>query len=77
MTGNVAQVFIIDEEWAATLSGVRAALGPGGRLVETRNPARRAWLGSTREHSFRRNEIAGVGAVQSRHELTGVSGELA
>lgn len=77
MTANVAQVFLTDEEWAATLSGVRAALRPGGRLVfETRDPARRAWLGWTREHSFSRTDIPGAGVVQSWHELTGISGEL-
>jgi SAM-dependent methyltransferase len=77
MTGNVAQVFTTDEQWSATLRGVRAALRPGGRLVfETRDPARRAWLGWTREQSFSRKEIAGAGVVQSWHELTEVSGEL-
>jgi SAM-dependent methyltransferase len=77
MTANVAQVFLTDAEWAATLNGVRAALRPGGRLVfETREPARRAWLGWTREHSFSRTQIGGVGPVQSWHELTGVTGEL-
>ena len=77
MTGNVAQVFLTDEEWAATLGGVHAALRPGGRLVfETRDPARRAWLDWTREHSFSRTDIPGVGLVQSWHELTEVSGEL-
>ena len=44
MTGNVAQVFVTDHEWTATLAGVRAALRPGGHLVfETRDPSRRAW----------------------------------
>jgi len=77
MTGNVAQVFLTDDEWNETLGGVHAALRPGGRLVfETRDPARRAWLGWTREHSFGRTEIPGVGIVQSWEELTGVSGEL-
>jgi SAM-dependent methyltransferase len=77
MTGNVAQVFRGDDEWAAALSGVRAALRPGGRLVfETRDPARQAWLGWTREHSFSRTDIPGAGMVQSWHELTGISGEL-
>src|SRR5271157_4858988 len=33
MTGNVAQVFLTDEEWAATLAAVRETLRPGGRLV--------------------------------------------
>jgi SAM-dependent methyltransferase len=77
MTGNVAQVFLTDEEWAATLSGVRAALRPGGRLVfETRDPARQAWLEWTREHSFHRTDIPGAGRVQSWHELTAADGEL-
>ena len=44
MTGNVAQVFLGDEEWEAALRGTRAALRPGGWLVfETRRPERRAW----------------------------------
>jgi SAM-dependent methyltransferase len=77
MTGNVAQVFLTDTEWAATLAGVLAALRPGGRLVfETRDPARRAWLGWTRKHSFTRTDVPGAGIVQSWHELTGVTGEL-
>lgn len=77
MTGNVAQVFTTDKEWSATLRGVRAALRPGGRLVfETRDPARKAWLGWTREQSFIRREIDGAGVVQSWHELDEVTGEL-
>jgi SAM-dependent methyltransferase len=77
MTGNVAQVFTTDDEWSATLRGVGAALRPGGRLVfETRDPARRAWLGWTREQSFTRRQIDGAGFVQSWHELAEVNGEL-
>jgi len=77
MTGNVAQVFLTDTEWAATLTGVLAALRPGGRLVfETRDPARQAWLGWTREQSFTRTDVPDAGIVHSWHELTGVTGEL-
>jgi SAM-dependent methyltransferase len=77
MTGNVAQVFTTDVQWSATLRGVRAALRPGGRLVfETRDPARQAWLGWTRERSFTRKEIEGAGVVQSWHELAEVTGQL-
>ena len=44
MTGNVAQVFDTDQDWARTLTGVRDALRPGGHLVfETRRPGFRAW----------------------------------
>lgn len=77
MTANVAQVFVTDAEWDATLRGVHAALRPAGRLVfETRDPARRAWLTWTREQSYTRTEVPAVGIVQSWHELTDVSGEL-
>ncbi len=44
MTGNVAQVFLDDDEWVATLRAIHAALRPGGTLAfESRNPAARAW----------------------------------
>src|SRR5215510_7867045 len=55
MTGNVAQVFVTDEDWRATLLAVRAALRPGGVLVfETRNPGAEAWREWDREHTWRR-----------------------
>jgi SAM-dependent methyltransferase len=77
MTGNVAQVFLTDEEWLAVLEASRAALRPGGHLVfETRDPAREAWRRWTRERSFRQAEIPGVGFVQTWHELEDVSGDL-
>jgi SAM-dependent methyltransferase len=77
MTGNVAQVFTADDEWSATLSGVRATLRPGGRLVfETRDPARQAWLSWTREQTEFGTEIPGVGVVRRWAELTGVRGAL-
>ena len=77
MTANVAQVFLADEEWAATLRGAHAALRPGGRLVfETRDPAREAWREWTREHSYQRTGIPGTGVVESWVELTAVDGEL-
>jgi SAM-dependent methyltransferase len=44
MTGNVAQVFLDDAEWAATLRAIHAALRPGGHLAfESRNPDDKAW----------------------------------
>jgi SAM-dependent methyltransferase len=44
MTGNVAQVFLDDAEWAATLRDIHAALRTSGHLAfESRNPDDRAW----------------------------------
>lgn len=77
MTGNVAQVFLSDEEWSAVLAAARAALRPGGRLVfETRDPARRAWLEWGRPHSDIRAVVPCIGAVQAWMDVTEVSGEL-
>jgi SAM-dependent methyltransferase len=44
MTGNVAQVFLGDEDWGAALHAAHTALRPGGRVAfESRNPEDRAW----------------------------------
>ena len=44
MTGHVFQVFLTDEEIAATLAAVRAALADSGRFAfETLNPRLRPW----------------------------------
>lgn len=77
MTGNVAQVFLTDAEWAATLRAAYAALRPGGRLAfETRDPAAKAWLEWNRERSYQRTVIAGIGAVQTWGDVLNVSGDL-
>ncbi len=53
MTANVAQVFVHDQDWSATLGGVRGVLRDGGHLVfETRDPSFRGWQESTREQSL-------------------------
>lgn len=73
MTGNVAQVFLTDEEWAATLRSAHSALRPGGRLVfEARDPERRAWEGWTTTEP-RRVVVPKVGVVEIWEELTDVS----
>lgn len=73
MTGNVAQVFLTDAEWSATLAACHRALRPGGHLVfETRDPARRAWARWTPEHTRRQVPIAGGDAVEVWTELTAV-----
>ena len=44
MTGNVAQVFVSDEDWHETLKVVHVCLRPGGWFAfETRRPEVRAW----------------------------------
>jgi SAM-dependent methyltransferase len=74
MTGNVAQVFVDDEQWAAALSAASRAVAPTGRLVfETRDPARRGWEQWTRERSHRRVTIPGVDVVETWVDLTDVS----
>ncbi|MEQ1786908.1 MAG: class I SAM-dependent methyltransferase [Acidimicrobiales bacterium] len=77
MTANVAQVFLTDDDWAATLAGVRAALRPGGHLVfEVRDPAREAWRAWTREASLARVDVPGVGVVEHWVEVTQREGPL-
>jgi SAM-dependent methyltransferase len=77
MTGNAAQVFVGDAEWAATLAGVRAALRPGGRLVfETRNPEARAWLAWNRDQTYQRVHVPGAGEVAAWCDLTEGTGPL-
>ncbi len=74
MTGNVAQVFLTDEDWAATLRGIRGALNPGGHLVfETRRPGRRAWEDWAADTIPVVRDVAGVGEVEQRFEVTDVA----
>lgn len=56
MTGNVAQVFLDDTTWAATLRDIHAALQPGGHLAfESRNPDDRAWERWNRAATYEQN----------------------
>ncbi|UBU10212.1 class I SAM-dependent methyltransferase [Nonomuraea gerenzanensis] len=77
ITGNAAQAIVEPQDWRATLGAVHAALRPGGHLVfETRDPARRAWLGWTEQETRQVAEIPGVGRVTQWHDLLDVSGPL-
>jgi SAM-dependent methyltransferase len=74
MTGNVAQVFLTDDDWARTLRGVHTALRPGGHLVfETRRPERRAWEEWAADTAPVTRDVPGVGPVERRLEVTEVS----
>jgi SAM-dependent methyltransferase len=77
MTANVAQVFLTDEDWLATLRGIRTALAPNGRLVfETRVPERKAWLEWNRQETHNRPDIPGVGVVENWCDLIEVADSL-
>lgn len=77
MTGNVAQVFLSDDEWLATLAGIRDVLRPGGRVVfESRDPARRVWEQWRRDWTPERIELPGVGVIESWGEVTRVEGQF-
>ena len=74
MTGNVAQVFLEDREWADTLTAAHRLLRPGGSLVfESRRPERKAWLEWNRDDSFDGLEIDGVGKVETWNDVIAVS----
>ncbi len=74
MTGNVAQVFRSDGDWAGALLGIRAALRPGGYLVfETRRPERRAWEDWAADPGPVVREVPGTGLVRRHCEVTRVS----
>ena len=77
MTANVAHVFLTDEDWAATLRGVYAALRPGGHLVfEVRDPARRPWERWTRENTYQSHDVSGTGRVDTWWDVTEVNEPL-
>lgn len=74
MTGNVAQVFLADEDWARTLQGIHAALRPNGHLAfETRRPERRAWEEWAADDAPVILDISGNGPVERTLEVTDVS----
>lgn len=75
MTGNVAQIFLDDADWDATLRHIYAALRPGGHLAfESRNPDDRAWERWNREATYERIESPN-GPMECWLELVGVTGE--
>jgi SAM-dependent methyltransferase len=74
MTGNVAQVFVTDDGWTQTLQGIHAALRPGGHLVfETRRPEHRAWDEWAADAAQVTLDVPGIGSVERRLQVTGVS----
>ena len=73
MTGNVAQVFVTDDEWRQLLQSAFHMLRPGGRLIfETRDPAAQAWRGWNRDGTYRQADVHGIGSVACWEEITAV-----
>jgi ubiquinone/menaquinone biosynthesis C-methylase UbiE len=73
MTGNVAQVFITDEEWMTTLRACHDALRPSGRLVfEVRDPTKEAWKGWNRDQTYKTIDVPGRGTMETWVELVDV-----
>jgi SAM-dependent methyltransferase len=73
MTGNAAQVFLADDDWADALRVIGAALRPRGYLVfETRRPERRAWQEWAADSGPVIRELPGIGQVERRFEVTAV-----
>jgi SAM-dependent methyltransferase len=74
MTGNVAQIFLTEDDWLTTLAAVRAVLRPGGRLAfESRDPAKQAWREWNRKGTYRRVDLPGLGTIATWVELTDVT----
>ena len=74
MTGNVAQVFLTDAEWAQALGGIRAALRPSGYLAfETRRPEYRVWEEWAADTVPVTRDIPGTGLVEQRREVISVA----
>ena len=74
MTGNVAQVFVDDVEWLATLRSIHSPLRPLGHLVfESRVPEDRGWLRWNRTDALAVADVPGVGIVESWSDVTVVS----
>jgi SAM-dependent methyltransferase len=74
MTGNVAQVFLTDEDWVTTLRCTHDVLRPNGLLVfEVRDPAGEEWTEWNRERTCRRVVIPEVGAIDTWVDVTAVN----
>jgi SAM-dependent methyltransferase len=74
MTGNVAQVFLTDHEWAATLRATASALRPGGHLVlEIRDPAKEGWREWNLQQTYRKVDLPTVGEVETWVDLIDVA----
>ena len=77
MTGHVAQFFVDDALWAATLADLRRSLVPGGRLIfDARDPAARGWEKWNPQDSWERVALAHGRGAEVWTEVTEMRGEV-
>lgn len=75
MTGNVAQIFLDDDNWMNTLSGVHNALRVGGYFAfESRNPLARGWEKWNKADSYAKYDSP-QGQIESWVEVVKVEGD--
>lgn len=73
----MAQVFLEDDEWLATLRAVRTCLRSGGTLAfESRVPADRAWERWTEQLTRQVVDVEGEGPVEDWVDVVSVEGDL-
>jgi ubiquinone/menaquinone biosynthesis C-methylase UbiE len=77
MTGNVAQVFISDQEWEENLINIKSSLLNDGLLVfEVRDPSKKDWKNWTSESTFQKINVPSVGMVEAWCEITDETEDL-
>lgn len=74
MTGNVAQVFLDDDEWNQVLRSVHRALHPDGFMIfESREPSARAWETWSTTANPAVHDTVAEGRVECWTEVTDVT----
>ncbi len=73
MTGNVAMVFLDDDDWELVLAALHGTISDGGWIVfESRNPTRRAWEHWTKNETYRTVDTTTSGRVDTWIDLVEV-----
>ncbi|MEO1286180.1 MAG: class I SAM-dependent methyltransferase [Chloroflexota bacterium] len=76
MTGNVAQIFLDDDEWLSALQSIHSGLRSGGYLVfEVRNPKARGWEQWNKTDSYFKFDSP-HGTMETWVKVTGIQGNL-
>ncbi|MCI5060001.1 MAG: class I SAM-dependent methyltransferase [Alphaproteobacteria bacterium] len=77
MTGNVAQVFLTDDDWYENLNAIGKRLHSNSHFIfEVRNPEQKAWLNWTKDKTYTKLDIPNIGVVEGWCEITDITDEL-